>query len=137
MQTNSSNPSRISRKRTQVAGLKVEKTSLYQNRIRAVMAHTTRYAFKSEARLAHDAGVSKSALNRLIHGLTSPSYTIICALTEALEQRLGRRIDPRDLVALSGRYPTPSLGAICGCSGCAICQEMDGLNPAKAEDLES
>jgi hypothetical protein len=36
------------------------------NRIFAVMAHTTRYAFKGESRLASDAGVSKSAVCRLL-----------------------------------------------------------------------
>lgn len=45
------------------------RTVRVHNRIAAVMAHTSRYAFKSESRLAADAGVSKSALNRLINGL--------------------------------------------------------------------
>lgn len=105
--------------------LKVEGNPVVFNRIRAVMAHTTRYAFKAEARLAHDAKVSKSALNRLINGLTSPSYFVVVAITRALEERLGRRIDPRDLVSVDGRYLTPSLRDVCGCRGCPVCQESD------------
>lgn len=133
MQTNSL-PSRTSTKRPQAEGVGVQKAPLVRNRIRAVMAHTTRYAFKSEARLAHDAGVSKSALNRLVNGLTTPSYRVVCALTQALEQKLGRRIDPRDLVAVGGRYPTAFVSEICGCRGCVICRETDALNLTENED---
>lgn len=117
--------------RFQAGDLKVEGNMVVHNRIRAVMAHTTRYAFKAEARLAHDAKISKSALNRLINGLTSPSYFVVVAIACALEERLGRRIDPRDLVSTNGRYLTPSLRDVCGCRGCPVCQESDaqGLNP--------
>ncbi len=37
-------------------------TSQVHNRILALMAHTNRYAFKGESRLAHDAGMSKSVV---------------------------------------------------------------------------
>lgn len=36
------------------------------SRLRDVMAHTPRYAFMPQARLARDAGISKSAVSRLV-----------------------------------------------------------------------
>jgi len=88
------------------------------NRLRAVMSHTTRYAFKGETRLAEDAGVSKSALNRLINGQSSPSFALVCALAEALSKRLHRRIEPSELVSCDGSYPTKYVCQLCGCKGC-------------------
>lgn len=82
------------------------------------MAHTTRYAFGGESRLARDAGVSKSALSRLVNGLSHPSFNIVCALTAALEKQLGRPVDPREILSLHGHYPTASVCELCGCKGC-------------------
>lgn len=89
-----------------------------RNRIAAVMAHTSRYAFKSESRLAADAGVSKSALNRLINGLSSPSFASVCGIARALEEQVGRSIDPRELITFDGEYPTSSVCELVGCKGC-------------------
>ncbi len=112
-------------------------TSKVHNRIRALMEHTTRYAFKGEARLAADSGVSKSALNRLLNGHSSPSFALVSLLTKALEQQLSnggepRRLDPRDLVSLDGTYLTPSVCALAGCRGClpsAAYDEHEKLRP--------
>jgi len=57
------------------------------NRIFAIMAHTTRYAFKGESRLASDAGVSKSAVCRLLSGKSSPSFVLVALLAQALQQQ--------------------------------------------------
>ena len=88
------------------------------NRILAIMAHTTRYAFKGESRLAADAGVSKSAVSRLINGQSSPSFALVCGLTRALEKQLGKHLDPRELLSFDGTYPTPSVCQLAGCKGC-------------------
>jgi transcriptional regulator with XRE-family HTH domain len=88
------------------------------NRVLALMAHTTRYAFKGESRLAADSGVSKSAVCRLINGQSSPSFALVCALTKALEKHLGKSLDPRELVSFDGSYPTPSVCELVGCKGC-------------------
>lgn len=88
------------------------------NRISAIMAHTNRYAFKGQARLAHDIGVARSTISRLIAGETRPSFDLIMKITERLEHELGRRLDPRELISLTGSYPTPSVCALCGCTGC-------------------
>jgi hypothetical protein len=36
----------------------------------------------------------------------------------ALEDELGFRLDPRELVSLDGRYPTESVCELVGCPGC-------------------
>lgn len=101
------------------------------NRILEVMAHTTRYAFKGASRLARDAGICRSALNRLINGTTSPSYFVVSAVASVLEERLGHSIDPRDLVSSNGYYLTPSLQELCGCRGCAVCRDYDARHGQK------
>jgi transcriptional regulator with XRE-family HTH domain len=89
-----------------------------RNRLRAVMAHTTRYAFFGSARLAADAGISKSALSRLAAGKSNPRYEVVAAITSALERGLKRPVDPRDLIALGGDFPTRSACEVAGCRGC-------------------
>ena len=53
------------------------------DRVAHLTAHTTLYAFKSETRLAHDAGVSKSAFSRLMQGRISPSFALVMPLCSA------------------------------------------------------
>ncbi len=103
------------------------------NRIAAVMAHTTRYAFKGQSRLATDAGVSKSAISRLINGQSEPSYFLVNAITRALEQHLGRRLDPRELISFDGTYPTPSVCQLVGCANCLPNEAYDEHNRLKPD----
>ena len=103
------------------------------NRILALMAHTTRYAFQGETRLAHDAGVSKSAVSRLLRGHSNPSFALVVALTKALEKRLGRPLDPRDLISLDGSYPTATACELAGCRGCLPAEAYDEHNWLKPE----
>ncbi|HEX8237753.1 MAG TPA: helix-turn-helix transcriptional regulator [Abditibacteriaceae bacterium] len=103
------------------------------NRLRAVMSHTTRYAFKGETRLAEDAGVSKSALNRLINGQSSPSFALVCALAAALSIHLNRRIEPCELVSCDGTYPTRYVCALCGCNGCLPGEAYDDEGILRSE----
>ncbi len=107
----------------------------FKNRLRAVMAHTTRYAFLGSARLAADAGISKSALSRLISGKSSPSYEAVAALTSALERSLRRPLDPRDLIAADGEYPTRFVCLAVGCHGCIPECAYDGQGNRKPEFL--
>lgn len=88
------------------------------NRVADLMAHTSGYAFKGVSRLAKDARVSPSSVSRLIHGKLNPSFLLVARITEALEQELGHRIDPRDVMAENGRFPTRFCCDVCGCSGC-------------------
>jgi hypothetical protein len=109
-------------------------TSQVHNRILALMAHTSGYAFKGESRLAKDAGVSKSAVCRLLNGQSSPSFALVSSITRALEPHLqrglqGHRLDPHELISLDGTYPTASAG----CKGCLPAEAYDEHNRLKPE----
>lgn len=97
------------------------------------MVHTTRYSFKGETRLARDAGVSKSAVCRLLNGHSSPSFALVVALTRALEKQLGRVLDPREVVSTDGSYPTASACELCNCKGCLPDSVYGPDNNLKAE----
>lgn len=90
----------------------------FANRIAAVMEHIPRYTIQGQARLAADAGVSRSAVSRLLSGQTEPSFSVALAITSALEWKLGRKLEPRELFSLDGRYPTANACVLCGCRGC-------------------
>lgn len=107
--------------------------SQMHNRILALMAHTTRYAFKGGTRLAADAGVSKSAVCRLLNGQSSPSFALVLAITKALEKHLHRPLDPRDLISLDGHYPTASACQLAGCKGCLPPEAYDENNILRPE----
>lgn len=125
-------PSEIVKKHSQPPQEKINALQLH-NRILALMAHTTRYAFKGETRLAQDAGVSKSAVCRLLNGKSSPSFALVVAVTKALEKRLGRPLDPRELISLDGSYPTASACELAGCRGCLPVEAYDENNVLKPE----
>ena len=108
-------------------------TSQVHNRILALMVHTNRYAFKGETRLAADAGVSKSAVCRLLNGRSSPSFALVVAITRALEKQLGRPLDPRDLISTDGQFPTPSACQLAGCKGCLPAEVYDENDKVKPE----
>lgn len=108
-------------------------TTQVHNRVLALMAHTTRYAFRGETRLAADAGVSKSAVCRLLNGNSSPSYALVLAITRALEKQLERPLDPRDIISTDGTYPTASACALAGCRGCLPSEVYDDTDRVKPE----
>ena len=88
------------------------------NRILPVLSHIPRYAFQGEKRLALDSGVSASALCRVVTGQSSPSFALVDAIAKTLSTRLGKHIDPSELVSIDGTYPTPSVCRLVGCNGC-------------------
>ncbi len=103
------------------------------NRCSDLMIHTTRYAFHGVSRLAADARVSPSSVSRLINGKMNPSFAMVARITAALEAELGRRIDPRDLVAELGRFLTTHACDLAGCQGCLpenATDEFGDLKPA-------
>jgi transcriptional regulator with XRE-family HTH domain len=105
----------------------------FHNRIARVMEHVSFYSFQGQARLAADAGVSRSAVSRLLAGKAAPSFAVTVAVTAALERRLGRRLDPRELVSFDGSYPTPSACELCGCRGCLPSAAYDTEERLKPE----
>lgn len=88
------------------------------NRIRTLMIHAPRYSFQGQARLASDAGVSRSTISRLLNGRINPSFRLAEAITAALEKHLKRPLDPREVLSPDGTYPTQSGCEIAGCRGC-------------------
>lgn len=89
-----------------------------RNRIASVMEHVPRYGFKGAARLALDAGVSRSALSRVLREHAEPSYALLARVASAIERQIGRPLDLRELAAEDGEYPTASVCALLGCPGC-------------------
>lgn len=73
----------------------------------------------SLSRLAADSGVSHSAISRLVRNESEPTFRTMVLVTAALERRLGKRIDPRDLLTYSFGYPTATSCELTGCRGCA------------------
>jgi len=102
------------------------------NRFTDVMAHSDRFAFKGVTRLAKDAGVSPSSVSRLIHGKTNPSFLMVARLTRALESHFGFHIDPRDLVAESGRFRNLFTCDLMGCPGCLPDNAWDEFGSIKS-----
>jgi len=94
------------------------KKRMNHNRVAAVLDHAPRYSFKRLTRLAEDSGVSKAALSRLLRGGCTPTLRTLIKVSKSLERRLGRRIDPGELVSESGEYPTRFVCDLCGCKGC-------------------
>lgn len=88
------------------------------NRVKILMAHALKYGFQGQARLATDAGVSRSTISRLISGRINPSFRLAQAVTSALEMRLKRPLSVRELLSPDGTYPTASGCELAGCRGC-------------------
>jgi transcriptional regulator with XRE-family HTH domain len=96
------------------------------------MEHIQDYYIEGASHFAKDAGISRSALSRLMRGESSPSYALVCALTKALEQKLGHRIDPRELISVDGTFLTPSICELVLCNGClpdCLYDEEDNVKP--------
>ena len=74
------------------------------NRLRAIIQHIDRFYFQGVTKLAHEAGVSHSAISRICSGKSGASYPVICAITAVLEGHLGKHIDPREIVSFNGEY---------------------------------
>lgn len=86
------------------------------NRLGAIMAHTDRYAFDTATRLAKDTGLSYTTIYCLLHGLHGPSYYSAIKITEALEKALKRKLDPREIVSICERFPTPVVCKLTKCT---------------------
>ena len=84
------------------------------------MIHVNAYLLAPVTSLARDAGVSHSALSRVLSGQAAPSFSLACKVVRALERRLGAalpggHLDPCELFSLDGIYPTASVCDLVGC----------------------
>lgn len=86
-------------------------------RLEEFMLHSTRYAFNGLSKVARDAGVSVSALSLVLSGKRRPNYILVTRVVAALEAALGVTIDPREVVAENGAFPTASVCEVVGCRG--------------------
>ena len=107
------------------------------NRVQTVMVHVSRYSFQGRARLASDAGVSRSTISRMINGQTSPSHALVQAVTEALSVHLKKPLVPRDLFSHDGFYHERSGCRLSGCTGCLPETAFDGHGRRRAEWLNA
>lgn len=68
------------------------------NRLPLYLAQVQDYWFHGPQRkLARDAGVSESTVSRILRGVTNPRYSDICKIVAVLEDKLERKLDPRDV----------------------------------------
>ena len=87
-------------------------------RLPEILEHLPYYSFQGQARLAKDAGTSRSTINRLIHNQCVPSFALVYAIQNALKKRLGRSILIEEWISLDNTWPTPSICTLVGCAGC-------------------
>ena len=107
------------------------------NRVQTVMVHVNRYSFQGRARLAADAGVSRSTISRMINGQTSPSHALVQAVTDALATHLKRPLVPRDLFSHNGCYHERSGCRLSGCTGCLPEMAFNGHGRRRVEWLNA
>ena len=101
------------------------------------MVHVSRYSFQGRARLAADAGVSRSTISRMINGQTSPSHALVQAVTEALAVNLRKPLVPRDLFSSDGSYHERSGCRLSGCTGCLPETAFDAHGRRRVEWLNA
>lgn len=109
------------------------------NRIAAIMAHTSRYAFRGTCRLAADACVSKSTISYLVRGQTIPLFPTARSVVNCLERALNRRLDYDEVLSPDGSYPTVFVCQLVGCTRCLpdAVYESDGSRKAAFADTLS
>lgn len=68
------------------------------NRLPEYFSRLEEYWFHGpQRRFARDAGITESTFSRVLRGATTPSYRAICQITALIEEKLGEKIDPRDI----------------------------------------
>jgi transcriptional regulator with XRE-family HTH domain len=92
--------------------------SLVSNRLRDILVHVPYYTIQGRARLASDCNVSRSTISRLLNKRRSISFQLATKIANALSMRSGRLIEPQEIFALGGSYPTASACELMGCRGC-------------------
>ena len=93
-------------------------SSPVSNRLRAILSHVPFYSIEGPARLAYDAGVSRSTISRLLSGKLNPSFRLVQSVVDAVSQRIGTPLDAREMFTSTGEYPTRSACVLMGCRGC-------------------
>ncbi len=84
------------------------------------MAYTTRYAFKRQARLATDSGLSESAVSRLIAGKCLRTFQTAVRVTAALERKRAGESTSGNSSRLTAHRPPSQRAGLMGCKGCTL-----------------
>ena len=95
------------------------------------MIHVDRFEFLGVQRLAEAADVSPSSISRLINNKINPSFALVARVTAAIEKELGKKIDPRDLIAENGEFLTRSVCDLTACRGCLPDNAKDEFGETK------
>jgi hypothetical protein len=103
------------------------------NRIRQIVWHIPWYGFRTQARLAADAGISPSSVSRMIRGCSQPTISAALKVTAALSFRLNRTLDLREVFSPDGTYPTPNVCDLVGCLSCMPPTAYDSDDDLKPE----
>ena len=105
------------------------------NRVEAVCFHITAFSIDPVSRLAKAVGVNKTVISKLFRGVKGPSFTLVFAVTMAIEKELGKPVDPRELFLIDGTFPTQSVCQFfdCGGNGCLPGEVCDDENNRKQE----
>ena len=91
-----------------------------QNRIKAFMGHSARYSFMGVERLAVDASIAYVTLKRILSGKREPSLSTAQRIARLFSEDLAIRISTDEVFSETGQYPTESVCALVGCSGCSL-----------------
>lgn len=64
--------------------------------------------------LSCETGLPRVTLDRINDGSVCPDFLTVAMITGAIERRIGKRLDPRELVAFNGEFLTPNLDDLLG-----------------------
>jgi DNA-binding phage protein len=108
------------------------------NRVFALMLHTSRYSERGAARLARDAGIGRTTLWRMVHGLEGPYVATALKVLQCLEYNLGRKLHFKEVFSADGKYPTKHICRLAGCRGCLPSQAFanDGSRVDSWKDVK-
>ena len=84
-----------------------------RNRISDFLSYINRSG-ETPFSLARETGLPRVTLCRIIKGAVCPDFVTVAIITEAIERRIGKRLDPRELIAFNGEFLTPNLDDLLG-----------------------
>ncbi|MFN3650383.1 MAG: helix-turn-helix domain-containing protein [Armatimonadota bacterium] len=70
----------------------------HRNHLQEYLGTIEEYWFHGPQRkFARDAGIPETTLSRILRKESTPTFPVICRIVRALEKKLGRKIDPREI----------------------------------------
>jgi len=84
-----------------------------RNRISDFLSYINRSS-ETPFSLTCETGLPRVTLCRIIDGSVCPDFLTVAIITDAIERRIGKRFDPREVVAFNGEFLTPNLDNLLG-----------------------